>query len=92
MSTGSHDASFRMSTARVLLLLRIMACSMTSLSSLTLPGQEYECSASMLSLEMASISFPIVFSNSLTNVQAIKGISSRRSRRGGITMGNTLSR
>ena len=73
---------------------RLMMTALSTMfsSSRILPGQLYATKASMVFWEMASIFFPVLPEYFFTKCFTSSGISSFRSRSGGISMGNTLSR
>src|SRR5271157_2868813 len=73
-------------------LASITARSTTLRTSRTLPGQLYRWSASMLALSMDSMPLPNDSANSSANDWISRGMSSGRSRSGGILIGNTFSR
>ena len=71
---------------------RIIERSTTLRSSRTLPGQGYCSSACMFCCGIVSIRLPSAFDMSTTNRHTRSGMSSTRSRSGGMWMGNTFSR
>jgi len=61
-------------------------------SSRTLPGQSYCCSPASTPSSILSIFRPVRWACLRTKCSTSAGMSSRRSRRGGISIGMTLSR
>ena len=78
--------------SRVLLEHRIMDRSITFRSSRMFPGQSYVTSASILACATESIVFPSIVEYLETKNDTSNGISSRRSRSGGLSIGKTLRR